>query len=60
MTRAVRKSDLSEQVVVRLSRDLRDALELRAAAERRNPSQLVRIFIEDALAGRQQEHGAAA
>jgi len=40
---------LSEQVVVRLSRELREAVEIAASNERRNPSQLIRIWIEDAV-----------
>lgn len=43
------KTCLSDQVGVRLPRELREAIEVAASQERRSPSSLIRIFIEDAM-----------
>ena len=52
------KTFLSDQMAVRVPRELRQALEIAASQERRSPSSLIRIFIEDAMkhraAGAQQ------
>jgi hypothetical protein len=58
------KTFLSDQMAVRLPRELRQALEVAASEERRSPSSLIRIFIEDAMkhraAGSQQTTTSAA
>jgi Arc/MetJ-type ribon-helix-helix transcriptional regulator len=50
MTRAIRRPDLTAQVVVRVPVGLRDRIELAAAADRRrSTSEFIRNIIEDAL-----------
>lgn len=55
-----RKARLSDQVVIRLPSDLRQAIEAAADQDRRNPSSLIRIVLEDWVKTRAaaQQHAA--
>lgn len=58
MSREIRKSDLSAKFVLRMSPTVLERVELAAASERRNPSQFLRILIEDALEARSDQQAA--